>query len=161
MSFYIYFKCNGLKAVINSTTDLRSTRYFKIIAAIKSVVAGISKRTADKPSHSKAFGSGLFGKQVWDWEGRKGRLISSHLDFKKIDSCKIKGPSVSHQGVAIVLLISKLFLEDGYWCGWLVKYTPDLTSSSDITAVFSFSCSWNLVGPRKQKLIHSCVNVLV
>lgn len=53
--FYVYFKCVGLKAVINSTTDLMSTKYFKTIAAIKSVVISIPKRTADWQSHSKAF----------------------------------------------------------------------------------------------------------
>jgi len=60
----MYFKCIGLKAVINSTTDLVSSRYFKTIAAIKSVVVSIPKRTADRQSHSKAFGNRLFGKQV-------------------------------------------------------------------------------------------------
>lgn len=62
--FYMYFKCTGLKAVINSTTDLMSTRYFKTIAAIKSVVISTPRRTADRQNHSKAFGNGLFGKKV-------------------------------------------------------------------------------------------------
>lgn len=60
----MYFKCFGLKAVINNTTDLMSTRYFKTIAAIKSVVISIPKRTADRQSYSKAFGNGIIGKQV-------------------------------------------------------------------------------------------------
>lgn len=45
---------------------------------------------------------------------KKGGLFPNHLDFKKIGSCKIKDTSVSHQWVAVVLLASQLFLEDGY-----------------------------------------------
>lgn len=62
--FYMYFKCIGLKAVIKSTTDLMSTRCFKTVATIKTVVTSIPKRTADRQNHPKGFRNCLFGKQV-------------------------------------------------------------------------------------------------
>lgn len=100
-------------------------------------------------SHSKAFGNGLLGKRVFLGGGGGKDYSQVTLDFK-IDSCKRKETSVSHQWAAVILLTLELFLEDGYGCGWLVQYTPDLTSSSNLTGIFSFYCRWYLMGSRKQ-----------
>lgn len=69
--FDVYFKCIGLTAVINSPTDLMSTRYLKTIATIKSVVICTTQSYTDRHNHSKAFGNGLFGTEVRDWEKKK------------------------------------------------------------------------------------------
>lgn len=128
-----------------------SSRYSKTIASLKSIATSIQKRTAGRQSHAKDFGNWLFGRQVWEREGKKG-LFPNHLDFKKIGSCKRKDTSVSHQWIAVVLLASQLLLEDGYWCGWPIEYTPDLSGSSNLTGIFCFVCRWDLMGSRKQAL---------
>lgn len=95
--FHLYFKCTGLKAAAYSTTGLMSTKYFEIIASIKSVITNIQKKTADQAKSFKGLWKWTFWKTSMslDFLKKKG-LFLNHLDFKKIGSCKIKDNSVSH-----------------------------------------------------------------
>lgn len=74
--FHFYFKCTGLKAAVYGTAGLMSTKYFELIASIKSIITNIQKKTADQ---AKTF------KGLWKWTFWKTSMSLGRKKFKKKD----------------------------------------------------------------------------